>query len=99
MRKVVLAALVGYFASGSSSSSSAFVLGLIPNHLLIVPQEARIATPRPSNVAINNWIRKLPDPGSRYGRGAKCIGSPIQQFQERSLPKGRIPGNLYIELR
>src|SRR5688572_4906780 len=87
-----------YFASGSSSSSSALGCDLIPNHPLIFPHEARTATPIPSNAAISNWIKKLPEPGSRYGRGVKCMSSPIQQLQGQHLPVGRSPDNSYTGL-
>src|SRR6266498_4418460 len=58
-------------SSVSSASSSGFVLP--PKSPLILPQEARIAIPTPSKAAIKIWMMKLPELGSRYGCGEKCM--------------------------
>jgi hypothetical protein len=42
-----------------------------------VLHEARTATPKPNRTAIAIWMIKLPEPGSRYGSGEKCIFSPV----------------------
>jgi hypothetical protein len=78
--------------------SSSLGFDLIPNNLLTLFHEAPMKTLAVSNAAMSNWIRMLPEPGSRYGRGAKCIFSPIQQLDNNNLakacPEGKLEGSL-----